>query len=863
MKLAYRLFLAIPMVLIGALVGCSGGANGTRALPPARGSILGKPPSVSPALIKPAPMARTTILSKSLMVSPPVTNSSIGGLGWTQMPGEATQAVAAQDGSLWALSTAPSGPDKYIWHYALQSSTGTWSWSNISGLADRIAVAPNGTLYAVNSGGGTYSFSNGNWTALGGGASAITAAQDGSIYVLSNGGGGADEPIWHNANGVWTQVNGAGAQLAASWDSQSYTLAGGSVAPDGIYIANAEGNIYYENANGTFVQIPGQASALAPTTYGGLFALGFPTSGAGNSIYYYDLNGQNWSTLPGQAVSVSEAGGHVYAVTQSGLIFQSNAQPSAGPILTNTNVAGIANWSPFDIATSFQFPVQSGYDGTGITIAIVIDGIPAQTDLTQYWSNFAITRRGSFSEESVDGGTTAGSDEATLDTETISGLAPGANVIIYDIPSLSGQQVIDAYNQILSDGKANVVSSSFGGCEYAGVDSTEAPIFAQMAAQGIAAVASSGDVGNECFSGGTSNPYTVGVGYPASDPNVIGVGGMEAPYSGSPPSPIGSSLWNDCPTPTTTPQNCMGSGGISGNSTTGFAGFPIPQYQTAIAGSNGASASLRNVPDVSMPADNDLMRYLNSWYSGAGTSWSAPQVAAMVAEIYQYCGVNAIEDAPQMFYTAFARDGYTDFIDVTSGNNSFMGTTPSFTAGTGYDNVSGIGAPLGMPIAQRICPGNSPMLVQRAPRLNVPLDRLASATPRTLNNVIRTTAADAGPRSANSITTVQFVLRDTPTLAEDENRLVGVLQSAGFTITQRFSDHLVVDATAPNWLVERYFQTQLHNFDQGADGIRFANVLPDTLPASIAPYINGVLTNNLVMARTGPMTLTPVGAGAR
>ncbi len=152
-----------PTFLLVLFAACS--SQGLRTYAPPH---MTTPQSISPALIAPAPMAKTAILPSSVMnVRPP---TAIQGLNWTQLPGSASALAAAPDGSLWALSIQPSGADKYIWHY----SGGTWT--NISGLAAYLAVAPNGTLYAVNSGGGTYSYSAGTWTALGGGASGITAA---------------------------------------------------------------------------------------------------------------------------------------------------------------------------------------------------------------------------------------------------------------------------------------------------------------------------------------------------------------------------------------------------------------------------------------------------------------------------------------------------------------------------------------------------------------------------------------------------------------------------------------------------------------------------------------------------------------
>ena len=294
-----------------ALAGCSG----SRPVSPQTGGImLDTPQSVSPGSIAPAPMAKTAILPSSVMNVRP--QSAIQGLNWVQIPGAANFAAAAPDGSLWALSTAPSGADKYIWHYV----SGTWT--NISGLASRIAVAPNGTLYAINSGGGAYSYDGASWTALGGGCSDITAAKDGSIYVLSNGNSaGSDQAIWHNVSGTWSQVPGSGVRIAGSWDANTYMLSSGTIASGGLYVLNSIGSIYYENTNNSFVQLPGNASAVAATTIGGIFVLGYTANSSGNSIYYYDLNNPGWNTQSGAAVNISTDSAHLYAIATSGGIY--------------------------------------------------------------------------------------------------------------------------------------------------------------------------------------------------------------------------------------------------------------------------------------------------------------------------------------------------------------------------------------------------------------------------------------------------------------------------------------------------------------------------------------------------------------
>jgi len=258
-------------------------------------------------------------------------------------------------GSLWVLATAPAGPDKYMWHYV----SGTWT--NISGLATRLSVAPNGTLYAINSGGGTYSYSGGSWTALGGGASDITVAADGSFYVLSNGNAaGSDQAIWHYTNS-WTQVPGSGVRIAASWDPNSFVLASGTVSPGGLCILNSIGSIYYENTNNSFAQLPGSASAIAPTTIGGVFVLGYPANSSGNNIYYCDLNTPGWNALSGAGVSISTDSGSstLYVVASSGAIYSSPITPviALSPSSVAFTVTGSAN-------AQNVTPSETGYSGS-------------------------------------------------------------------------------------------------------------------------------------------------------------------------------------------------------------------------------------------------------------------------------------------------------------------------------------------------------------------------------------------------------------------------------------------------------------------------------------------------------------------
>lgn len=277
--------------------------------------------SISPGSISPPPMAHTMPQPAGVMNVKP--QSAVQDASWTQIPGAATSVEVAPDDSVWALSTLPAGPDKYIWHYA------GGAWSNITGLATRLSTGPDGTLYAINSAGGAYAYKDGAWTALGGGSTDIAGAADGSVYVLSNGGAaGTDQAIWHNVAGVWSQTPGSGVRITASHDQRNYNVPAGNILAGGVYIVNSAGAIYYLNPGGNFVQIPGTASQVDGAPNGGLFALEYPASAGGNDIYYCDLTAGTWTDQPGSAVAISVGADTMYAVSSSGAIYTTRCGPN-------------------------------------------------------------------------------------------------------------------------------------------------------------------------------------------------------------------------------------------------------------------------------------------------------------------------------------------------------------------------------------------------------------------------------------------------------------------------------------------------------------------------------------------------------
>jgi hypothetical protein len=191
--------------------------------------------------------------------------------------------------------------------------------------------------------------------------------------------------------------------------------------------------------------------------------------------------------------------------------------------------------------------------------------------------------------------------------------------------------------------------------------------------------------------------------------------------------------------------------------------------------------------------------------------------------------------------------GYGAFIDVTSGNNQFNLEipTPSYSAGLGYNNATGIGVPLGMPFARGLCPNRVAAFHKRARLLPTALVR---ATSYSLNVTPKVRGIlDQGRKAASDEIRIQLVLIPGFAIANDEQRVVATLRSAGLSIAKTFKNHLVVDATGPSSAVERLFATQIDNVAQGSVA-RYMPVTATTVPASLAPYISGVSLDDIIIS---------------
>jgi kumamolisin len=299
--------------------------------------------------------------------------------------------------------------------------------------------------------------------------------------------------------------------------------------------------------------------------------------------------------------------------------------------------------------------------GAGQTVALwEFDGFQT-ANITHYDNQFGLGSPTpvtvSVDGANFDAAPGGGQGEVELDIEIVQAMAKAAKTLVYEAPN-SDQGEIDLAAQIASENRVSVTSISWGLCE---TQSSAASItgtdngFKQGVAEGITFYSASGDSGsNDCGDG------TRAVDFPASSPNVSGVGGTTLRLSGGNRST--ETAWS-------------GSGG--GVSSV----FATPSFQV---GSGGH----RTVPDVSGDANPSTGYAIFSggtWVEFGGTSCAAPLWSGFTALHDANSGTRQGNINPAL-YTISHGSGYAaSFHDITSGSNG------AFRAGTGYDEVTGLG----------------------------------------------------------------------------------------------------------------------------------------------------------------------------
>lgn len=280
--------------------------------------------------------------------------------------------------------------------------------------------------------------------------------------------------------------------------------------------------------------------------------------------------------------------------------------------------------------------------------------------------------------------------EESLDVEWAHAIAPGASIDLIEANRPTSSALFAAVRAAANLPGVSVVSMSFGidesSASLIGDEPAKDNVFTTPAGhQGVTFLASTGDESTGS--------------YPAFSPNVIAVGGTTLKLNGDNTiqSETGWSTLSDL----AAFAPLWGTGG--GASTL----EAEPNFQL------GAQQSgFRSAPDVAFDADPltgvavfDSFRNSPLWEVVGGTSLSSPAFAGMLAIANQARTVQGLATLnttnPQQAATALYSVPSSDFHDITTGQiyttilGEFPLIGPTYSAGPGYDMVSGLGTPSG------------------------------------------------------------------------------------------------------------------------------------------------------------------------
>jgi kumamolisin len=418
-----------------------------------------------------------------------------------------------------------------------------------------------------------------------------------------------------------------------------------------------------------------------------------------------------------------------------------DASPVVLPKDGSTATGVPQNYTVGDVANMYDInPLyDQGITGKGQTVGIVTLANFDPQDAYTYWNSIGLKYKPNrISQVHVDGGgefsADAGSGETTLDVEQAGGLAPDADILVYDAPNTDAG-FVDVFYKAVSDNQADSISVSWGlpeifynaalngGVDYTGQLQAFHQAFMEAAAQGQSMFAASGDAG--AYDVNRDLPYpqfskVISVDSPANDPYITAAGGTTVPVTlhlshgdvtvsqerpwawdyllplGYDPSilfPVGagggvSTYWG-------LPWYQRGVQGVqvspSGQSLVDNTGSsPVDVYDLP-AGFAG-----RNLADVSMNADPETGYLVYSsadggWIKGyGGTSFVAPQLNGITALLDQAAHTRVGFLNPILYHILKQGDAYGSdkpFNDITTGDDWY------WQAGTGYDPASGIGTP--------------------------------------------------------------------------------------------------------------------------------------------------------------------------
>jgi uncharacterized protein (TIGR03437 family) len=383
----------------------------------------------------------------------------------------------------------------------------------------------------------------------------------------------------------------------------------------------------------------------------------------------------------------------------------------------NQHVLGPADlWVIYDTAPFYSSNVD--VTGTGMKLAVAGQSNVNLADMAAYQAYFGLPSNPPVKlliPGGTDPGITGDQTEADLDLEMTNAMAPNADIVF-----VYASNVENSANYAIDAAVAPVLSYSYAACEVGQANTAVAStqtMAQQASAEGITWLASSGDVGAAaCDAGAAVASKGISVMLPASVPEVTGVGGttlaetatgtfwasVNGGFGYSALSYIPETGWND--------TSKVGHLAASGGGMSVF--FPKPAWQT---GPGIPGLNVRFVPDVALsssPQHDPYFLISNGTNSlNGGTSAATPVFAGIVLLVNQYLGTNGLGNINPGLYQLASNplnvcttnnpnpacvfhdiQTGTNIVPCVAGTGGCVNGILGYSAGPGYDMVTGLGS---------------------------------------------------------------------------------------------------------------------------------------------------------------------------
>ena len=467
------------------------------------------------------------------------------------------------------------------------------------------------------------------------------------------------------------------------------------------------------------------------------------TFGAKLATAHYASGKQVLSTATAFKMTPSlEAAGAVVAGFSGTIRMVNPAHPAHTSDPANRYSPTGAYWFD-DLKQAYSYPSYKNLTGKGVTIGILMTPGFNPSDMTLYFSHEKIATP-NISTFEVEGGAPYNVNEAAethIDIQHSGGMAPKADIILYNMPDLDDDSILAGLTDIVETNEVDVVNMSFGepeafytpayngGVDYTGIIGIYDDFFMEGDALGITMVAASADWGGldipppACFSANPPVPcgaMQVGVGIPAASPHVTAVGGtnLVTTYDAKNPNDLNSAYVSENADYDTLEEDIFygtsATGAVWGSGGGISSYFKKPSYQNLVSQQYlpAKAKKWRTIPDVSVemggcpfgdlyyalygvcPPDRsvDITALGGQLLGYVGTSLASPDFVGLLALKIQSEGGRLGNENFDIYALAAAQENGSAnqvFRQDIPGNNGVYKTAP------GYNLVLGNGSVIG------------------------------------------------------------------------------------------------------------------------------------------------------------------------